>query len=338
MKTLQASICWLATACFLLAGALAAQADSGGSLPESGSDAWQIVVNDIAGQVVVLLPEDIHFRILGIGDIQGDDNTLTEALTTAIRSATDFHLIERADLDKLLKEQGIQLSPLSDPNGLVEPGKIKGVEGLLLGRVIKKVQSPFYSSLQVFLKLDNVETGNVVFARNFEASYIPATTWYLAAFVLFLFFFLLLRGRGRKKRTEHLLHYSEKEAADRRAIEAELKKSRDNLVRAHDLLLDGDKGETATLVRQQREGVADLLQKLEHGPVVHPDDVDRTMEKELNQYNKTMKTLVEKVRASSERVLELSRRDSDIEPELTTMAARIKDAANMAYDRPAGRG
>jgi len=326
----------------LLAGALmlsacgSALADSGGSLPESGSDPWQIVVSDIAGQVVALLPEDAGFRVLGIGEIEGDDNTLAEALTAAIKSATRFHLMERADLQKLLTEQGIQLGPIMDPRSVVEPGQIKGIEGLLLGRIVKKVQTPLYSSIQVFLKLDNVETGSVVFARTFEASYIPAMTWYLGFGLAALFLLLLLRGRSRRRKQRFLATYSEKEAAQRQAIEAQLKKCRDNLHRAHELL-GRDKGsEAAVRVREIRQEVAGLLQKLQLGPVVHPENVDQAMVRELEKQNKTMKELVDRVYAASEKILENARRGVNVEPVLDTLANRLKDAANAAYDRQQG--
>jgi hypothetical protein len=112
MKTLLSFFCCLIMACSMLAAPGAVRADSGGSLPESGTDAWQIVVNDIAGQMVALLPEDSGLRTLGISAIQGDDNTIAEALTAALRSATDFQIVERDDLARLLKEQGIQLNSI----------------------------------------------------------------------------------------------------------------------------------------------------------------------------------------------------------------------------------
>ena len=337
MKTLLSFFCCLAMACSMLAAPGAVRGDSGGSLPESGTDAWQIVVNDIAGQMVALLPENSGLRTLGISAIQGDDNTIAEALTAALRSATNFQIVERDDLARLLKEQGIQLSPIIDPGSAVEPGKIHGVEGLLIGRVIKKVQSPFYSSLQVFLKLDNVENGKVVFARNFEASYIPAMTWYIGFGLLAMVLLLLLRSRSGRKRKELFRGYSEKEAAARQAIEAELKKSRDNLGRAHELLLNAEQQETGILVRRSREEVDKLLQKLQQGPVVHPDSVDKAFIKEVDNNNKTMKKLVEKVRATSEKVLDAAGKKSGVESILQTMASQIKDAANAAYDRQAGR-
>jgi hypothetical protein len=336
MKNLLTSLYCIVMGCCLLFGNSFAHADSGGSLPDSGSDAWQIVVSDIAGQVVALLPEDSGSRVLGISDIEGDDNTFAEALTAAINAATDFRLMERADLDKLLKEQGIQLSPLMDPDSLVEPGQIKGIEGLLIGRIVKKVQSPFYSSLQVFLKLDNVETGRVVFARTFEALYIPPMTWYLGCGFLALLFLLMLKRGSRKKHNTFLLGYSQKEAADRQAIEAELKKSRDNLDRTHDLLNKAKNTGGAMEIHQTRENLAKLLQKIQHGPVVHPENVDKALVKELDRQNKRMKGLMEKVRSSSERVLETAGKGGNVEAALNAMTTQLKDAANASYDRQAG--
>jgi len=130
-------------------------ADVGGSLPDAGNDPWQIVVNDIAGQVVALLPEDVHLWTLSIGTIEGDDGSLAEALSAAITSATSIQLVTD---DALRSEEN------------------SGVEGILQGRVINKTHSPFYSSIEVFLKLEDVQSHTVVFARTFQASYLPKLT------------------------------------------------------------------------------------------------------------------------------------------------------------------
>ena len=45
---------------------------------------FQKVVDDIASQVVTELPDDIHFRLLAIGPIEGDQGLLTDTLTAKI--------------------------------------------------------------------------------------------------------------------------------------------------------------------------------------------------------------------------------------------------------------
>ena len=89
---------------------------------ELRADNEQEVADEIAQKVVEKLPDDIHFRLLAIGPIEGDEGSLSDALTARIKSETEYHLIERKDLDKILEEQGIQLSPISDPRRPIEPG------------------------------------------------------------------------------------------------------------------------------------------------------------------------------------------------------------------------
>ena len=155
---------------------------------------------DIANQIVARLPDDIHFRLLAIGPISGDSDSLADALTAKIKAETKYHLIERKDLDRLLEEQGIQLSPIADPRRPVEPGRIKGVEGLILGRLEVKHASFAGCSLEAFIKLDNVEGGDVVFAETFTASHVPKHTTYGAIAVIFLILLIFCANRLKKRK------------------------------------------------------------------------------------------------------------------------------------------
>lgn len=62
-----------------------------------------------------------------IGTLAADE------LTTLLVNTERFNVIERAQLQQLLKEQ--ELEGIVDPNELAKPGKVRGVDYLLIGKV-----------------------------------------------------------------------------------------------------------------------------------------------------------------------------------------------------------
>ncbi len=56
-----------------------------------------------------------------------------DMLTTIADNTDRFEVIERAQLNQLLKEQGLE--GVVDPEELAQPGRVKGVEYLLIGKV-----------------------------------------------------------------------------------------------------------------------------------------------------------------------------------------------------------
>jgi curli biogenesis system outer membrane secretion channel CsgG len=56
-----------------------------------------------------------------------------DQLTTLLVNSQRFDVIERAQLDQLLKEQGLE--GIVDPNELAQPNKVHGVDYLLIGKV-----------------------------------------------------------------------------------------------------------------------------------------------------------------------------------------------------------
>jgi len=98
-----------------------------------------------------------------------NNGTIRDAIISTISEKTSFKIIERTDLDQILKEQGLQLKDIMDEKTMIQHGKIKGVQGLLMGRVLG-MESGFMSyTIQVHLKLDDVEKGEIVFAKDFNA-------------------------------------------------------------------------------------------------------------------------------------------------------------------------
>jgi hypothetical protein len=165
----------------------------------------------IVDQVVAELPEgDIHLRLLAVTDIDGDqEEQLSRALTAAINERTEFVLVEKANMEKLLEEQGWQLSDLVNPEARVQFGEMLAAEGILFGNVLEW-QSGFQSAhIRVHLQLDDVQRGVIVFSRQFEASveaperaiYV-ALAAFLVAIVLVAVLIRIVRIRRRKEDIE----------------------------------------------------------------------------------------------------------------------------------------
>lgn len=307
--------------------------------PDLRKSNYQQAVDKLASEVVAALPDDIHFRLLAIPPIQADDGQLADALTAKIKSGTRYHLIERRDLDKLLKEQGVQLSPIADPRRPIEPGKIKGVEGLLLGRVEEASCSFLFCSLRVFIKLDNVERGDVVFARYFDAQAFPPVVIYVGVGVLVVVLVLLIVSQGRRTRRSRAARFSQTDSQGMQRVQAEVKKARDNLNIAHDTLVAGNRIHFGTELRKARESLNSLLFKLEQAPAVYPGSVDKKTRKGLESQGRSMDGLAKNILAESEKLLSAVRSGDDRSAgdALKAFNTEIKNASNRWHERGVGK-
>lgn len=145
-------------------------------------------LKDLQKVVVKAMPTEGNIIRIAVLDLAGDDGTIKNALTSIISEKTTFKIIERADLDKILKEQGLQLKDVMDEKTRIQHGKIKGVQGLLMGNVLG-MESGFMSfTIRVHLKLDDVEKGEIVFANDFKATAVsPVRNWVFVALGCIIF-------------------------------------------------------------------------------------------------------------------------------------------------------
>jgi hypothetical protein len=288
----------------------------------------------VADQIVAALPNDIHLRLLAIADFEGDDGTLVDALTTRIKAGTRFRLIERRDLDKILSEQGITLSPIGDPRAPAEPGRIKGVEGLMMGKV-SRTSSILFSNMEVFVKLDNVESGEVVLAQSFKALYIPPSTKYgfIGIGIVVVLVFVI-----RQKR-QHVAHKGHRRAGEDAAaldgIVVQLKKVRQNINQAHDTLVERKALSDAVAVKEVRDELNQLITKVELDPGLQPSSADRNAAKNLAANAKSLKALVTNLTAEAEKLLNAVKggENSLVRAALETVKTEIKNTRLRFADR-----
>lgn len=108
-----------------------------------GSDTQPLAVFDFA------CPEALAKQRVGYA--------IAELLKSELISATRFTLVERADLERLLKEQALQQTGVTDANTSVQLGKVVGAKLAISGNVDK-----IGGVYQVSARLADVATGEVL--------------------------------------------------------------------------------------------------------------------------------------------------------------------------------
>lgn len=81
----------------------------------------------------------------------------TEQLIHSLSLSSRFRMVERKDIQKLLKEMEIQMSGLTDQKNASKIGKIMGAQTLIVGTLYKKEK--YY---ELFIKLLRVETAEII--------------------------------------------------------------------------------------------------------------------------------------------------------------------------------
>ena len=109
-----------------------------------------------AGQYIAVL----DLEPMGISDMESQ--ILTQALTSNIIEAGDYTVVERANIEKILKEQKFQHSGCTDSECAVEIGQLLNADFTVLGTAGK-----FGSTYTIQTRIINVETGEAVKSADF---------------------------------------------------------------------------------------------------------------------------------------------------------------------------
>lgn len=81
---------------------------------------------------------------------------LAQVLSTRLAAQGQYTVVDRSDLDRVLKEQEVRLAGLVDPQKAAEVGKLIGAELLITGRIVKNEDQ-----LYAFCKAISVETSEL---------------------------------------------------------------------------------------------------------------------------------------------------------------------------------
>ena len=87
--------------------------------------------------------------------------TLTEMLITALIQANRYNVMERVQLENILKEQSLSQTGVIDAETAIEVGKLSGLEGVIVGSI-----SQLKTSIEADARLIEVETGKALAAAS----------------------------------------------------------------------------------------------------------------------------------------------------------------------------
>ena len=107
-------------------------------------------------------------NISGIAKYDGLGKAMSSMLISDIESnvsAKRFQLVERSQIQKILKEQSFQASSNVNKNTAVQTGKLLGVKYLMLGDIFV-----LDDKLVINARLTNTETGEILFSKKQEGS------------------------------------------------------------------------------------------------------------------------------------------------------------------------
>ena len=221
-------------------------------------------VSKLALNVAQSLPKDIHFRLVAVFDIDGDDVGLQRALVSAIKEKTDLKIVERSDLDKILKEHGMQLSDLVDRESRVKFGQLQGVEGILFGKIIEKKSGMLSASLKVHIKIDNVERGEIVMAKDFSfRAQSPYRRAIIIAGVIAGVIFLLAIWLSIRRSIKKVEKLGEDEQ-ERYSISREVDKTISNLSQVREIFLENNHRDNAIILKDIESELRVLKQTVEN--------------------------------------------------------------------------
>ena len=300
--------------------------DSGRSFPDPGEDPMQIVMADIARQVVMSMPGDSSVAIVGQGAITDDDGRLRDAIRSATVSATDYKVIDFAQLSHPVSETTARTTDM----------------WLLTGNYIKVYESVFGSYLSVFFEMKSAKNGEYAFSKNFSARYIAPIGWGVVisglSVLTLVALFLLQRSRRRILMNDAVKAHAEAQLA----IGNEVKKTRDNIKRIQDVFITRGEADHAVRMRDQQNELDRLLQDLEQWPGMHTETGRREMKqlkKNQKQQNKLMMWLVRNLQVESEKLLKSAERQnaSATESALAELTNEIKNCRNRMYNAMTGR-
>ena len=111
-------------------------------------------------------------RVLGLGNFHYADKKigsqfsqyLDEKVSKALHEG-NFEIFEKDKLEQIMEALRLSLSGLTDPDTMLDPGKLKGLQGLVSGRFLADGEK-----LIIFLELTDLETGTQLAKYELEAA------------------------------------------------------------------------------------------------------------------------------------------------------------------------
>ncbi len=122
---------------------------------------FEMAANQLSDYSSINIPEKTSVAVLPIVPTKGvsglNSEYFTEQMIYSVSKNTRFKLVERKDLQKVLKELELRMSGLVDESNAAKVGKFLGARMLISGKLYRKGKG-----YELFLKLIRVETAEVL--------------------------------------------------------------------------------------------------------------------------------------------------------------------------------
>ncbi|MBM4305245.1 MAG: hypothetical protein FJ123_00775 [Deltaproteobacteria bacterium] len=286
-------------------------------------------------EVIKALPVETQIIRIAVLDLENDDGTIRDALISVITEKTNFKVIERTDLDKILEEQGLQLKDVMDEKTRIQHGKIKGVQGLLMGKVLGMGKGFMSYNLKVHLKLDDVEKGEIVFSKDITSSVVSPIRSYLVFGVIGIIILLFVVIILRKRRAAVIKKAVKGDISARYDITREIDKAITNIATSRSKL--NSKGNATDAIKlnaieSDLLHIKQVIQLAPRGSVLKDDTKDY---KDVLEFDQNIRSSFQALTKYSERIYEVATSGSSasIEREIDVMAGVIKNILNEFKDR-----
>ena len=228
------------------------------------ADLKPAAIKKLQQAVLKSLPSETEVIRIAVLDFEGDDGTIQNAITSAITEKTNFKVIERKDLDKILEEQGLQLKDVMDEKTRIKYGKIKGVQGLLMGKILGMQKGFLSYSLKVHLKLDDVEKGEILFSKDFNIKAVsPVRNWIIYGVIGVIILVFIIVALTKRRATVIKTRVKEDVTA-RVDITKEIARALTNISNAKTKLMAKGKTDEAVLVKDAERDLQLLKEQVDN--------------------------------------------------------------------------
>lgn len=288
-------------------------------------------IKKLQTSVIKVLPADSDIVRVAVLDFEGDDGTIKNAITSAVTEKTTFKVIERADLDKILEEQGLQLKDIMDEQTRITHGRIKGVQGILFGKVLSMDEGFLSYTIKVHLKLDDVEKGDILFSKDFGVTAVsPVRNWLMYGSVGLLAILILvafLRGRRTTLVKEDI--------SQRIDLTKEIDKTLNNISATRSKLNSEGKTGKAVMFSNLEGDLMHIKQVVQLAPRGNSLKTKIKDYKNVLEFDKKIIDSFEALAKSSDKAYDMviSGNIGDLEREVDMLKRDIKNIQNEFHDR-----
>lgn len=164
------------------------------------------VISEGVLESISTLPEETSVDRIAILPLTGDETgEIAERIVTAIVERGFYKVIDRQNLEIILKEANFQMADIIDPDTAVQAGKIAGVDAVMYGKVKRSLSGDDWADLSFHIQMMKVQTGQIFWAHDVDKrigntpSSMPAILPYVVAVALVVAIVIVLVWITRRK-------------------------------------------------------------------------------------------------------------------------------------------